>query len=116
VATSAPQHTPKRIPRGQRHRQPTLSSLLPAYTNSEPDWITGAFSAGALHNIQDLPAELREQAVTEARQAKQEAAHLLTYSACSRLRFASAVLCVCYSSTPCFSCSASIMQPRPSHT
>jgi hypothetical protein len=116
AATSAPQHAPKRFPCGQRHRQPTLSSLLPVYANSEPDWISGAFSAGALHNIQDLPAELRERAVIEARQAKQEAAHLLSYGACSRLHSAPVVLCACSSLTSGCSCSASIMQPRPCHT
>jgi hypothetical protein len=53
---------------------PTISSLLPAYTNSEPDFINGAFSAGALQNIKDVPNDLHAQAIIHNRRAVQAAA------------------------------------------
>ena len=74
----------------ERYRLPTLSSLLPAYTNSEGDYIAGAFSTGAMQLIHDMPAELRPRSVIEQRQAKQQAALELTpgtlQSACTALR------------------------------
>lgn len=61
----------------ERHAMPTLASLLPAYTNCEADFITGAFSTGAMHNIQDMPATLKAQAVIQRKQQMQEAAQQL---------------------------------------
>jgi hypothetical protein len=55
-----------------QHARATLSSLLPIYTNSKSDFIFGAFSAGALHNIQDMPADLKAKAVFSRKLAKQE--------------------------------------------
>ena len=58
----------------ERHAMPTLASLLPAYTNCEAEFITGAFSTGAMQMIHDMPATLKAQSVIQRKQQIQEAA------------------------------------------
>lgn len=62
---------------------PTLASLLPSYTNSEADFIVGAFSTGAMQTIQELPTTLKAEAVIARKQQIQEAAQQLLQRACS---------------------------------
>jgi hypothetical protein len=69
-----PENQITRLQPRDRVCMPTISSLLPAYTNSDPDFINGAFSAGALQNIKDVPNDLRAQAIIHSRRAVQAAA------------------------------------------
>jgi len=56
-----------------RYQMPSISSILPEYSNSESEYIANAFNQGSYNSIHALPAHLRCHEVNKMRSALMEA-------------------------------------------